>query len=124
MAWRRKKEDNLDPPGGAQGPLNDREPGDWIVVPFRLAEVARQSIYTIGSHPELPEHARYWIASWLTTYNHVMSSYFREVYGPDIFDLLKQITEEVKASSQKEPSFEEDFAKWKEEIEHGREDGQ
>lgn len=68
---------------------------DWITVPFRVAEAARVSIYTIGSRPELPDSIRWWIAQWLTNYNSYLVTYMKENYGPDIFQLLDKITHEV-----------------------------
>lgn len=67
----------------------------WITVPFRFAEAARVSIYTIGSQPEVPEAIRWWIAQWLASYNNQLVYYMREQYGPDVFPLLDRITRDV-----------------------------
>lgn len=65
---------------------------EWITVPFRIAEAARVSIYTIGSSPQISEPVRWWIAKWLSDYNAAMTVYMEETYGPDIFPLLDKIT--------------------------------
>ena len=66
-----------------------------ILVPFRFAEAARISIYTIGARPELPDAIRWWIAQWLVSYNQYLVNYMQETYGPDIFPALDEITRDV-----------------------------
>lgn len=78
------------------------EGDEWITVPFRVAEAARVSIYTIASRPELPDSIRWWIAQWLTNYNSYLVNYMKENYGPDIFPILDDITHEVMPESDEE----------------------
>lgn len=74
------------------GPIGD----DWIVVPFRMAEAARLSVYTIGCSSEIPENVRWWIAEWLASFNAQVSAYMEFTYGPEIFHHIRRITEDVK----------------------------
>lgn len=112
MAWFRRKR---------PVPAGD----DWITVPFRIAEASRLSIYTIGSHPELPDSLRVWIAGWLGNYNSALTSWFEENYGPDIFEHLARITQQVlressEAAIEDHAKVETDaFARWESEFEHG-----
>jgi hypothetical protein len=121
-----KSEESVD--DGARGPLPDDFPGDWVVLPYRIAEACRISMYTVGSHPELPAELSWWIGQWLEQYNASLARYFSEVYGPDIFPVLERITASVKEVSEKfyTEEFNEElhksFKAWEEEL-NGRGDG-
>ena len=122
MFKRRKKQEE---PMPRQAP--ETMPGDWVVLPYRMMEAARLSLYTIGSHPDLPEHVRWWVANWLAEYNSHLASYFQETYGPNIFEVLEKITNMVKAASEEkatteaEETYEEWFNKWEEQVSGGNE---
>lgn len=68
---------------------------EWITVPFRYAEAARVSIYTIAKQPGVPVHLQGWISQWLASYNSQLIAYMRENYGPGVFPLLDRITRDV-----------------------------
>lgn len=109
------------------GPLPEQQAGDWIVMPYRLAEACRISIANVGVHPDLPDELRLWIGSWLEAYNGYLSGYFRQNYGPDIFPVLETITKQVWQASEKFYQEEhlqrtqESFNLWENEM--GDEDG-
>lgn len=90
------------------------DPDEWITVPFRVAEAARVSIYTIGSRPEVPDAIRWWIAQWLTSYNSYLVDYMTKTYGDDIFPFLDQITREVMPDEEvsEQANGEPDSATW------------
>lgn len=99
-----------------------RDNDSWITVPFRFAEAARVSIHTIGSQPEIPVAIRWWIAQWLASYNSQLVCYMRENYGPDIFPLLDQITEEVMPKEEDTPASMVGQAEWEKWERQFRED--
>lgn len=111
-----------DPADNHHGPLRETHPGDWVVLPYRLAEACRISMSTVGSHPDIPDDVRLWIAHWLQTYNMSLANYFRENYGPNIFPILEQITFEVWKLNEKNHSQQGDevlqssFEMWEEEL--------
>lgn len=115
--WR---SDSPDPP--PQGPLEQLQANDWVVVPYRVAEACRMSIYTIGSHPELPDALRLWIAQWLAGYNGSLAMWFQTNYGPSIFPVLAEITDGVRDISEKVYAEEyaqtvnADFDRWSQEL--------
>lgn len=98
----------------------------WITVPFRFAEAARVSIYTIGSQPEVPPAIRWWIAQWLSAYNSQLVYYMREQYGPDIFPILDRITLDVmpeeEAHSRVPVPEEESWEHWENQFREGDSD--
>ena len=114
--WRSDK-----PPAPPQGPLS-AVGNDWVVLPYRLAEACRLSLYTVGCHPDIPENIRVWIAQWLYDYNTVLAGYFARNYGPDIFDVLKDISDEVQKLTDEvsEEKFkeliDETFSRWEEQL--------
>lgn len=69
--------------------------GEVYVVPFRMMEAARVSLYTITQEERVPLEVRYWIAAWLNDYNRNVVQYMRMVYGEEVFDDLDKITVEV-----------------------------
>lgn len=71
------------------------ESDEWITVPFRYAEVARLTIYTIAQEPSVPAHVRRRISMWLDSYNEHLIHYMRLNYGPNVFPLLDAITSQV-----------------------------
>lgn len=95
----------------------------WITVPFRFAEAARVSIYTIGNQREIPEAVRWWIHQWLTAYNSQLVSYMRENYGPDIFPILDRITFDVmpteSAPSPPGDGHDDSWDKWEGQFQEG-----
>lgn len=109
-----------DPP--PQGPLPQLEVNDWVVVPYRVAEACRISIYTIGSHPELPDALRLWIAQWLAGYNGSLAVWFQNNYGPEIFPVLADITNAVRDVSEQvyadqyTQTVASDFDRWQQEL--------
>ena len=66
------------------------ENNDWVVMPYRIAEACRLSLFTLGSHPDIPENVRWWIAQWLQGYNMALAFYFNDTYGEDIFPTLEE----------------------------------
>ena len=68
---------------------------EWITVPFRFAEAARLSVYTIAQETGIPVGLRQWIAQWLESYNSQLIMHMRENYGPNIFPILDEITRSV-----------------------------
>jgi hypothetical protein len=98
MAWPWFGRKSQQPPDG----------DDWITVPFRFAEAARVSIYTIGARPDIPESVRWWIANWLANYNAHLVHHMQVAYGPDIFNHLDRITREVMPSQDPAPSITDD----------------
>ena len=94
--WHRKKPfEKAVEDAFAEAMQPDIDVDEWILVPFRFAEAARVSIYTIGSSKNLDPAMRWWIASWLAGYNAQLVDYMREKYGEDIFPLLDAITTDV-----------------------------
>lgn len=99
-----------------------REPVDpsddsWITVPFRMAEAARVSIYTIAMQQDIPIPIRNWIGHWLAAYNSHLIFYMRENYGPDVFPLLDRITAEVmpegtESTPPPPPGADDSWEKW------------
>lgn len=75
--------------------VNQDTPEEWITVPFKYAEAARVSIYTIANQPGVPVYLQAWIAQWLASYNSQLISYMKLNYGPAIFPLLDKITRDV-----------------------------
>lgn len=122
--WR--GEESVD--SGARGPIPEDAPGDWVVMPYRMAEACRISMYTIASHPDMPQQLHQWIAQWLQGYNASLAKFFGDVYGPDIFPVLEKITEGVKKASEQfyeeeaERQLWDSFKQWEEEL-NGRRDG-
>lgn len=104
---------------------------EWITVPFRYAEAARLSIYTIASEPRVPKEVQLWIKLWLDAYNQNLIEYMRENYGPKIFPLLDKITTEIwpngdiekksdpKTHSSKGAVDQETWTKWEQEFQGG-----
>ncbi|BCO56142.1 hypothetical protein MINTM005_13860 [Mycobacterium intracellulare] len=96
--------------------------GDWIVMPYRLAEAARISMYTIASHPEVPDNLRWWIVQWLNSYNTALATWFFQNYGPSVFPALAEITNGVRQLSEQNAAeeaaraIEEAFHRWEEEL--------
>lgn len=117
------------PPDPPQGPLAQLQENDWVVVPYRVAEACRMSIYTIGAHPDLPDELRLWIAQWLVSYNGALALWFQENYGPDIFKTLEQITDTVRDVSEHvyaedyHEAVAADFDRWQEELREQHGDG-
>lgn len=105
---------------------------EWLVVPFRFAEAARLSVYTIAHQEQVPQDVRMWIASWLYEYNTELALYMRETYGPEIFPLLDRITSEVwpngetalaggEEDTQPMPGVvEETWERWEQELQGGQ----
>lgn len=96
---------------------------DRIVMPYRLAEAARISMYTIASHPNLPDNLRWWIVQWLNSYNAALATWFSQNYGPDVFPALAEITNGVRQMSEENAAREaaramdEAFQRWEQELE-------
>jgi hypothetical protein len=117
--WWRSEPDIAD---NYHGPHTGQVPGDWVVLPFRVAEACRISLYTIGSHPEMPRHLAWWIAQWMAGYNTSVAKYFELNYGPDIFPVLQKITASVVSDSEKfyeeqfEDSLRESFDRWEQQL--------
>lgn len=120
MGWFKRwlRGEPLTPPH--QGPIG--EPMDWVVMPYRVAEAARISLYTIASHPELPDSLRWWIAQWLAGYNAALAGWFEQHYGPDVFPMLAQITMSVRSATEQAVSeeharaVEEAFSFWEQQL--------
>lgn len=119
--------DEPDPPH--EGPMPQEEPGDWVVMPYRIAEACRLSMCIIAQHPDMPRHLNYWITQWLAGYNGALTMWFEQNYGKDIVPVLNQITENVRAASdralteQVERAIGESFEKWESQFREGGEDG-
>lgn len=111
-----------------QGPLPQTEPGDWVVLPYRIAEACRLSMCIISQHPDMPKHLHWWITQWLAGYNGALTMWFEQNYGKEIFPVLQEITNGVRSASdqalteQYERSVGEAFEKWESQFTEGDED--
>lgn len=106
-------------------PFSGLEATDWVVVPYRIAEACRISVYTIMSHPEVPDHVRNWIAQWLQQYNAALGAWFGVNYGPDVFPILAEITNAVRQASEQDlqRQVDESFQYWERQFNEGEDGG-
>ena len=91
---------------------------ELITVPFRYAEAARVSIYTIAGQPGIPEYVREWVSQWLDVYNAHLIAYMQKNYGQEIFPLLDQITRDVMpgGKSPDDSGLESSWDRWEKEF--------
>ncbi len=122
--WLRGRQpEPIEPP--SHGPLEEAEQGDWIVVPYRILEAARLSLYTIASHPEQSDQVRWAVLQWLDSFNTHLALYFQENYGEEVFPLLEQVSKMVREASEAADSesattsFEDLFNKWEAQFDDG-----
>lgn len=105
--WFRTTPPEVQADQGARGPVDD-----WLVIPFKYAEPARVSLWNLANRPDMPEHIAMEIAEWLVRYNSHVTAYFREEYGEQVFDDLKEITLRVQAAGDREASWD----RWEDEL--------
>lgn len=119
--WKRKRPE----PQFFYEPVSD----EWITVPFRYAEAARLTVYTIAQEKQIPAEVRRWIMLWLDSYNSHLIHYMRHHYGPNVFPLLDEITSEVMPSQEADRSDDtqplpiavdqETWLRWEQELQGG-----
>ena len=92
---------------------------EQITVPFRIAETARVSLYTVGSSPQIPEPVRWWIAKWLADYNQYLANYIHYTYGPEAWPIVDRITMDVMPAQNSEKPHGMSWELWEKELNDG-----
>lgn len=80
-------------------PPESKDPDDWLLVPYRMVEVMRISLYVLVSHGGLPDRIREQTVEWLKSYDASVAMWLHGRYGAEAFTHVEDIFNDVKKNS-------------------------